>query len=122
MWPICYEDINKLDISIGMGLLVAAFILFLSNSLSTIANVDSIIDKSREDYNFIKSMDDQSESQKEILLINYDELRKTQMEEIRKTKKLIANWSLWIFMLGLFFFLKGYTCFSLNYIKKQQKN
>ena len=44
MWPINYEDIDKLHMSIGAGLMVASFILLLSSTWTTLSHYEDYLD------------------------------------------------------------------------------
>jgi len=118
MWPICYEDLNKLHMSIGMGLLVASFILILMSTLFFFDNLNIVIDESREDYLFITNMEGQTGEAKDTLLKQYDNLRIVQITKINEIYKVVSIGSIGLGIIGSILFFIGYFHFRSDFLKK----
>ncbi len=98
MWGINYEDINKFHISIGLGLLVGAFILSFSSELN-------YYDRLHEYSNNINNTND---FEKELLGIKIEAMNSILVNNLKFSKKL--------FIIGMAFFTIGYIPFLIKNI------
>ncbi|MFH1182381.1 MAG: hypothetical protein V1702_05455 [Candidatus Woesearchaeota archaeon] len=104
MWPLNYEDLNKFHISLGAGLLVAAFIFYL-----TVFN--STYDKYIDIQNKIDTM-----YQGNISAIPNERLSLITSQITFLQKSFDADYAIfWIlFVLGLIYFFVGYFQFIMS--------
>lgn len=45
MWPVNYDDINKFHLSVGVGLLVAGFLLFITTYVTFQESINEALGK-----------------------------------------------------------------------------
>ncbi len=106
MWPLNYENLKKFHISVGTGLLVAAFLLLLSNHWAMYDRFDTLL--APEDLMELALNENISSNSynKLIEIENNRLLEKTELfgNIIESTLKVSKG----LFYLGLIIFLIGY--------------
>jgi len=97
MWPLNYEDLNRFHISLGVGLMVAAFLLHITNTNTTWSNIEKMeVDvKNKDSLYFAKVGENKTylETKTEALLFS------SNANTIMSTT---------LFVVGLVFFSWGY--------------
>ncbi|MCX6707739.1 MAG: hypothetical protein NT001_06395 [Candidatus Woesearchaeota archaeon] len=115
MWSINYENPHKLHMSIGIGLMVAAFLLFLSNTYFSYGSLDKLSDSIKDDSSFIKSLN-LSENDISLLSDSLDKMRAGQSNFIMSNLKDTNIMTIVLLVLGFIFFSVGYIPFLKSYI------
>ena len=113
MWSINYEDLDKLHMSIGIGLIVAGFILWISSSWVSTLQINTIIENQKE---YLSSTLIIQEQNNEIIV--FDKMSKMQLGLFLKIQKYGGHISLMIIGLGLLYFHWGYFPFRSRFKKK----
>ena len=69
MWPLNYEDLNRFHISLGVGLMVAAFLLHITNTNTTWSNIEKMeVDvKNKDSLYFAKVGENKTYLESELL-------------------------------------------------------
>ena len=118
MWPINYEDFKKLHMSIGAGLLVAAFVLMIQTfEVNYNFDLDKYADDIKEDQAFIHTLNI-SENSSIQLIQDINEIRKIELNmtvlQLKATADRIQteiDLSKMLFIIGIVFFMMGYLPF-----------
>lgn len=111
MWEINYESPTKLWMSIGAGIVVAGFLLFLTSTWNTFGAVDKFTDKIHED---ISNCNLQNST--------YNELSKNLLDLRTNQKNAIVFLMIITYILSFLFIVIGGIIFHCNYNKfKEEK-
>ncbi|MBI2663279.1 hypothetical protein HYX15_01975 [Candidatus Woesearchaeota archaeon] len=100
MWPINYDDPNKFHISVGIGLIFAGFLLYLTTVWSIYNSIDKLL---TEDI-------DVNQPLSEILDTKFEFLSMI-TNQISFIYKLIAYLGLFIFAIGYIPWVRGHKNF-----------
>ena len=115
MWPINYENIHKLHMSLGIGLLVASFIVFFSAHLNFYEKTTAV------DTTFDIDEDYPLENVKEIVNEKL-QLIQNQLDYVKGLTLQLIFYARVMFYLGSALFFVGYFPFLTNHIKTRIKN
>ena len=114
MWNVNYENPEKLHMSIGLGLIIASFILYL---VSTVYFYDRLDSASENFYDTLLETTEEENISKSIIS-DYMEINDAKIKAMTRTYKSTVWISLIIGIVGIIIFKNGYT----PYISKFKKN
>jgi hypothetical protein len=119
MWEINYDEPLKLWMSIGSGLVVAGFILFLTSTWNTFGSIERLSDKVHADLPSLYSLtNNQSANQSIDLAQKIVNIRELQTKSIIFLMCLTYGISLALIITGLFIFAHNYKKFKERNDKK----
>mgnify|MGYP001561104000 CR=1 FL=1 len=103
MWELNFEDINKLHMSMGAGLMLAAILLYLATFWNVYDRLNSsTLDKYEKEVNLTKYP-------------YYYEIKISQLRSINGMIYFSTFLSIFLIIIGSYFFIKGYRL----YLKKK---
>jgi len=107
MWEINYENPYKLHMSIGLGLILAGFLLILTNIITSPDKVAVISEE------YLKTIPLLKESSNSNIT---DNLAQTSLELLKRHGEFIIDNSQFILKIGMTLVIGGFFIFLLGYI------
>ncbi len=116
MWNLNFEDIDKFHISLGAGLLLGAFLLFLFNSWQIYDETSSLrYEWYSENHRFL-----QEETEKELIDLFKKDFD-TKLGSLRDLANRIGIMIIVLTSAGGALFLMGYYRYLMRYVKKPKR-